>query len=105
VTADDLRDFDEGADADRLDLALQECAIVLRRVIGMPAIDGHLEPRVQVDPPPIIDARHGVAFAAYCAACNALSCVAFGLGVTDLDAPELMTVEQGLAAMMQGDRP
>lgn len=107
MTADDLPDFDDRPDHERLELALQECAVILRRVIGLPQRDGSSTPRVQVDPPPLVDAHDGVSCTAHLAACNALECVGFALGVLDPDPdlPGMMTVEQGLAALTAKPAP
>lgn len=89
---------DERTDSDRLQGALQHAAETLREVVGLPQRDGQHGPRVRVDAAPLID-RERVSFSAHVAACNALECIGLGLGVLDLDAPSLISVEDGLAAM------
>lgn len=84
---------DELPDAVRLEAALLEVAIILRRVVGVEEKNGS---RLRVDPPPLVEPRHGVAYTAWLAAVNALECAALGLAATDLDTPGMVSVEEGL---------
>lgn len=93
---------DELPDAERLEAALHDVAVILRRVVGVEEADGT---RLQVDPVPLVDSHDGVAFTPWMAACNALECAALGLAAMDLDTPAMVSVEEGLEYMTGGGRP
>lgn len=85
----------------RFEIGVQEALAPLIRLVGLPPYDDPDGARVQIDAEPMIDAEQ-VAHSARIAVCNAIQCLGLALSFSDPTAPSMVTVEDGLAAMMRG---
>jgi hypothetical protein len=105
MNADDLDvNEDDRPDPERFELGVHAALAPLIKLVGLPPMPDRTGPRVQIDVVPMID-RDQVSFSAHIAVCNAIECLGLALTFSDPTAPELVSVEDGLAAMSENREP